>query len=113
MKFCIELTLYQYKLILCIYLHYYRRKVGAFRRADPTSPAMDKGYRLRDTDDRLVRMKYEAQKHRSDFVHVNGVVGTSGEYRVFDKGFYSNLIGRSVKFGYLKSLDVYACIWYK
>ena len=52
--------------------------MGAFTKADPTSPKMDKGYRLRDTDDRLHRMKTQAAKHRSDFVHVNGVVGSNG-----------------------------------
>ncbi|KAL4224912.1 hypothetical protein ACF0H5_015608 [Mactra antiquata] len=61
-----------------------RRKVGAFRPTDPTSPAIDKGYRLRDTDDRLQRMKYQAQQHRSDFVQVNGVVGTSESWDVRD-----------------------------
>jgi hypothetical protein len=55
--------------------------MGAFTKADPTSPKMDKGYRLRDTDDRLHRMKTQAAKHRSDFVHVNGVVGSNGKFR--------------------------------
>ncbi|XP_052256828.1 histone-lysine N-methyltransferase KMT5B-like isoform X2 [Dreissena polymorpha] len=48
-----------------------RRRVGYFRRADPRSPEIEKGYRLRDTDDRLHRMKSQAQVHRSSCVGVN------------------------------------------
>ncbi|XP_060573892.1 histone-lysine N-methyltransferase KMT5B-B-like [Ruditapes philippinarum] len=61
-----------------------RRHMGAFTKADPTSPKMDKGYRLRDTDDRLHRMKTQAAKHRSDFVHVNGVVGSNENWDIRD-----------------------------
>ena len=46
--------------------------MGKFRPTDPKSPELDKGYRLRDTDDRLHRMKAQAAKHRSQSVVVNG-----------------------------------------
>lgn len=49
-----------------------RRKMGKFRPTDPKSPELDKGYRLRDTDDRLHRMKAQAAKHRSESVVLNG-----------------------------------------
>ena len=54
--------------------------MGAFRPTDPKSPELDKGYRLRDTDDRLHRMKSQAAQHRGAFIDVNGVVGNNGEY---------------------------------
>ena len=46
--------------------------MGKFRPEDPKSPELDKGYRLRDTDDRLHRMKAQAAKHRSEAVILNG-----------------------------------------
>ncbi|XP_045175176.2 uncharacterized protein LOC123536245 [Mercenaria mercenaria] len=61
-----------------------RRHTGAFTPADPTSPKIDKGYRLRDTDDRLHRMKTQAARHRSAFVHVNGVVGSNENWDIRD-----------------------------
>ena len=51
----------------------FRRKMGKFRPTDPKSPEVDKGYKLRDTDDRLHRMKAQAAKHRSqEAVIMNG-----------------------------------------
>ncbi|KAK3103270.1 hypothetical protein FSP39_018014 [Pinctada imbricata] len=42
-----------------------RRKVGAFRpEGSPKGPQDEKGYRLRDTDDRLTRLKYDSEKSR-------------------------------------------------
>lgn len=61
-----------------------RRKMGAFRPEDPTSPDVVKGYRLRDTDDRLQRMKSQAVQYRSEFVHVNGVVGSNENWDIRD-----------------------------
>ena len=47
--------------------------MGKFRPTDPKSPEVDKGYKLRDTDDRLHRMKAQAAKHRSqEAVIMNG-----------------------------------------
>ena len=47
--------------------------MGKFRPTDPKSPEVDKGYKLRDTDDRLHRMKAQAAKHRSqEAVIING-----------------------------------------
>lgn len=60
----------------------YRRRVGYYRRADPRSPEIEKGYRLRDTDDRLHRMKSQAQIHRSSCVSVNKSMNGNGKCRL-------------------------------
>jgi len=57
-----------------------RRKTGAFLPTDPRSPEVDKGYRLRDTDDRLHRMKSQAKKHHSSFISMNNVAGNNGKH---------------------------------
>ena len=57
-----------------------RRKMGAFRPTDSKSPELDKGYRLRDTDDRLHRMKAQAAEYRSNFINLNTVVGSNGKF---------------------------------
>lgn len=53
--------------------------MGAFRPEDPRSPEQDKGYRLRDTDDRLQRMKTQAKEHHSSYIDMNTVVGNNGK----------------------------------
>ena len=41
----------------------YRRKMGAFKpKGSPKALHHEKGYRLRDTDDRLVRQKLDEEK---------------------------------------------------
>ena len=56
--------------------------MGKFRPTDPKSPEVDKGYKLRDTDDRLHRMKAQAAKHRSqEAVIINGYCN-NGKLRV-------------------------------
>ncbi|XP_052801031.1 histone-lysine N-methyltransferase KMT5B-B-like [Mya arenaria] len=61
-----------------------RRKMGAFRRADPRSPEVEKGYRLRDTDDRLQRMKSQAHFGKTEYGDTNGVMGNNENWDVRD-----------------------------
>ena len=58
--------------------------MGKFRPADPKSPELDKGYKLRDTDDRLHRMKAQAAKHRSEAAMHNGYCNNGRLYMYID-----------------------------
>lgn len=44
---------------------FFRRKTGAFKvEESPSVDSEEKGYRLRDTDDRLTRLKVDTEKTR-------------------------------------------------
>jgi len=57
--------------------------MGAFRRADPRSPEVEKGYRLRDTDDRLVRMKSQSRVEKELYQNNTVTRGNNGWFKCF------------------------------
>lgn len=60
----LELMFFIVKKIMCCEL-FFRRKTGAFKvEESPSVDSEEKGYRLRDTDDRLTRLKVDTEKTR-------------------------------------------------
>lgn len=67
-----------------MWILYYRRKKGAFQAKDPPgSPELDQGYKFRDTNDRINRMKNQALQSKMSIRVNEAYISGNGRYSKF------------------------------